>query len=151
LGMAIARELDAPGADGDRLVNGLLASLFVYLERMLLPGATTPEAASQEVARVVEAILAGYAEDLRVPALADLAGLSPRQLERRFGSELGRTPKQFLTEVRVGAAGALLRSTGWPVAQIALAVGFQNPSHFAARFREITGRHPSSVRENDDG
>ncbi|MNT99170.1 HTH-type transcriptional regulator CdhR [compost metagenome] len=49
-------------------------------------------------------------------------------------------------EVRVEAAETLLRTTEASIAQIALDVGFQTPSHFTETFKALTGRSPSAVR-----
>jgi transcriptional regulator GlxA family with amidase domain len=95
---------------------------------------------------VIEAVLAGYMDELRVPELAARAGLSPRQLERRFQVELGRTPKRFVMEVRVGAAETLLATTDRPIGAIALEVGFQTPSHFAETFKALRGYPPNLAR-----
>lgn len=146
LAQTMACELEAPGADDPRVLLGCMELVIVCLERALLQGSAPPVAASPEIGLVIEAVLAGYAEDLRVPALAAMVGLSPRQLERRFHDELGRTPKRFLMEVRVEAAETLLRTTEHPIAQIALDVGFQTPSHFTGTFKALTGRPPNAVR-----
>ncbi|HEY9854267.1 MAG TPA: AraC family transcriptional regulator, partial [Stenomitos sp.] len=95
---------------------------------------------------IIDAILGGYAEELRVPELAAMVGLSPRQLERRFLKELGRTPKRFILEVRIGAAEHLLQNTDLAIAQIAMDVGFQTPSHFTDTFKALTGRTPNAAR-----
>lgn len=139
LARAAALELEGDG----EVVAGCLGLLLRYLQAG--PG---EEASSPEVAIAVNAILADYASPLRVPQLAAMAGLSPRQLERRFAEELGRTPKRFLMEVRVGAADRLLRETGWAIARIALETGFQTPSHFTETFRSLTGTTPAKVRSD---
>lgn len=146
LAQAMALELDEPGEDSDRLLRSCLDTLYLYLERALAPTAVQEEATSSEVSLVIQAILAGYADELRVPELAAMVGLSPRQLERRFLKEVGRTPKRFIVEVRVGAAEELLRTTDLPIARIALDVGFQTPSHFTDTFKALTGRTPNAAR-----
>lgn len=146
LALTIAQELDAPGAGTEAIIPACIELLTIYLERALAPDAAPAEAASSEVGLVIEAVLASYAEELRVPDLAAMVGLSPRQLERRFQEELGRTPKRFIMEVRVGAAEHMLRHTELPIAQIALDVGFQTPSHFAETFKALTGQPPNAVR-----
>lgn len=146
LAQAMAVELDAPAEGVDRVLRSCLDTLFLYLERALAPTAAPEEAASSEVSLVIEAILAGYADELRVPDLAAMVGLSPRQLERRFLKEVGRTPKRFIVEVRVGAAESLLRNSDRPVSQIAMDVGFQTPSHFTDTFKAMTGRTPQAAR-----
>jgi transcriptional regulator GlxA family with amidase domain len=140
---AIANELDQPGPDADAMIAALIPPLLAYLAR---PAAAAPVAASPEVALVIEAVLAGYMHELRVPELAARAGLSPRQLERRFQAELGRTPKRFVMEVRIGAAEALLTSTDRSIGAIALEVGFQTPSHFAETFKALRGHAPNLAR-----
>jgi transcriptional regulator GlxA family with amidase domain len=76
-------------------------------------------------------------------ALAGIAGVSVRQLERLFAANLGATVNGAYLNIRLAQADHLLRATGMPVTAVAVACGFQSPSHFSRAFRARYGAAPS--------
>ncbi|MEO8859276.1 MAG: GlxA family transcriptional regulator [Burkholderiaceae bacterium] len=83
---------------------------------------------------------------LRLAQVADLAGLSARQLQRLFVAELAQSPEHFYVNMRLHMAQDLLAHTGDTVGDIALQCGFGNSSHFARAFKSAFGRRPSDAR-----
>lgn len=80
---------------------------------------------------------------------ADIAndlGISQRQLERQFRSQLGRTPIAYHRDLRLDQAKRLLSQTALPVTEIALSCGFGSASHFALLYRQRFGRLPNEDR-----
>lgn len=82
-----------------------------------------------------------------VSDMADSAGLSVRQLERRFRAALGVTPREFLAKTRVLAACRALRETDAPLAAIAAECGFCDQSAFTEQFRRAVGLTPLRFRK----
>ncbi|HEX7896266.1 MAG TPA: helix-turn-helix domain-containing protein [Planctomycetota bacterium] len=82
----------------------------------------------------------------RVSELARRAGLSPRQLQRRFVELFGVGVKEFVTRARIREAAGLLRSTARPIAEIALDCGFYDQSAFTRAFRRRAGMTPDRYR-----
>ena len=78
--------------------------------------------------------------------LAKRARMAPPRLARLMKKFFGLTPSQFITKTRIAAASRLLRETGQPVAEIALACGFYDHSAFTRAFRAVTGVAPSQFR-----
>ena len=87
----------------------------------------------------------GFATDLSVSELARLSGLSVRNMSRLFLSELGVTPKQLLTSLRIDKAKEFLLAE-MTVTETAYAVGYQSLSQFIQAFRKITGQIPSEYQ-----
>jgi transcriptional regulator GlxA family with amidase domain len=79
-------------------------------------------------------------------ALATIANVSVRQLERLFVKYLGATIDQHYKSLRLARARSLLRQTGIPVVQIGAECGFLNASHFAKVYRASFGLAPSKDR-----
>ena len=80
---------------------------------------------------------------------ADIAaelGISQRQLERQFRSQLGRTPVAYHRDLRLDHARRLLSQTALPVTEVALSCGFGSASHFALLYRQRFGRLPHEDR-----
>ncbi|MEO7852286.1 MAG: AraC family transcriptional regulator [Rubrivivax sp.] len=86
-------------------------------------------------------------DELRLADLAGLAGLSDDHFLRAFKAAVGQTPHQYVLAQRVARAQQMLLRTGQPIAEIARALGFRGPSHFAAAFRQRAGASPSRWRE----
>ncbi|MGC3990678.1 MAG: helix-turn-helix domain-containing protein [Chthoniobacteraceae bacterium] len=87
------------------------------------------------------------AEDFNLDQLAALAGLSKFHFHRLFKSATGRSPSRYHLHLRMEAAKRLLRETKTSVMEVALEVGYVNPSHFAQLFRRETGLAPSAYRQ----
>lgn len=83
----------------------------------------------------------------RVAELADLCGLTPRQLSRAFKAETGRTIGAFVDEATVERAQRLLTTTDLPVSAVATRLGFASLDTFSQSFRRLTGILPSQVRQ----
>ena len=85
-------------------------------------------------------------EDFNLAHLAGLAGLSKFHFHRLFKAAIGVSPLHYHINLRMNAAQRLLRETKKSVVNVALEVGYTNPSHFAQRFRRETGLSPSDYR-----
>jgi AraC family transcriptional regulator len=78
--------------------------------------------------------------------LAQIAGLSTFHFCRVFKQTEGMSPHRYVLQYRVRLTRQLLDSTEMPLAEIADAVGFFDPSHCINRFREIVGVTPAAYR-----
>lgn len=81
--------------------------------------------------------------------LASLAGVSLRQLERSFNSELGRGVHEHYLAVRLARSRQLLRETSLSILEVALATGFASASQFSRSFRRSFDATPREARERD--
>jgi transcriptional regulator GlxA family with amidase domain len=95
--------------------------------------------------RALEAMEAQIEAPLGREALAEIAGLSVRQLERLFRAHLGSTIAEVYLRLRLEHARRLLRTTGLSITEVAVACGFQSGSHFARVFRQAFGCSPRAA------
>jgi two-component system response regulator YesN len=79
-------------------------------------------------------------------SLAKEVGLSERHLRRRFREMYGKSPRRYLTEVRMKRAGELLRKTQLGVEQIARSLGYPSIATFDRIFKRAFGTTPSQWR-----
>ncbi len=86
------------------------------------------------------------AEEFGLERLAARAGLSKFHFQRLFKAAVGVSPSRYHTDLRMNEARRLLRETKMSVIDVALEVGYANPSHFARLFRRETGLSPSDYR-----
>jgi AraC-like DNA-binding protein len=138
-GQLLARGIDA-GAPPRFMLAGLEQLEILVRERQPVP------IGDDAVLRVVQRLLAEHGQDLRVSELAREAGLSARQLERRFQAAVGMAPRRFLIEARLAAARELLATTALSQATIAERAGFKSADRLARAFRAAMGRSPGAYR-----
>jgi PAS domain S-box-containing protein len=81
-----------------------------------------------------------------VSELAREAGVSARQLQRRFLELFGVGVKEFALRARIQRAAELLRGGDAPLSRIALDAGFCDQSAFTRQFRRRTGLTPARYR-----
>lgn len=86
------------------------------------------------------------AEEFSLERLAEQAGLSRFHFQRLFKTATGLSPSRYHINLRMNAARQLLRETKMSVVDVALEVGYTNPSHFAQLFRREAGLSPSEYR-----
>ena len=87
-----------------------------------------------------------FAAPPAIESIARRMHVSRRQLERLFRLELGMTPSQFASRLRLQTARDLLISTSAAIAAIAAECGFADCSHFSRTFRACFGESPSATR-----
>ena len=100
------------------------------------------ESASNPVSAVLEYMRAHLSEPLTVADLADLVSLSPSAFAHLFRDVTGRSPYQFLKEMRLDRARELLVDGNLTVARISKEVGYASVSHFISEFRGRFGVTP---------
>jgi transcriptional regulator GlxA family with amidase domain len=126
--------------------------LVVFLQR---PGGQSqfsrrlgaPVPAESPIRALVDGIVADPAGDHRVPALAERAALSERQVTRLFGREVRTTPARFVERVRVEAARDLLESGRSSVDAVAELCGFGSAETMRRAFRRVLGIGPGEYRQ----
>lgn len=99
----------------------------------------------KKLSRAMKFVQANFANQPRLPEIAQVAGLSPFHFHRLFHKCYGRTVKQVMTSLQVEYAQELLK-TGISAAEAGRRSGFANQSHFTSRFREVTGTTPAVWR-----
>lgn len=82
-------------------------------------------------------------EDLTLPLLASIAGLSTNYYGTLFKQLNGITPVEYITSKRVLHAIELLPNFEGTMLELALSCGFNNTANFNRAFRAHTGQVPS--------
>jgi len=90
---------------------------------------------------------ADLAADWTLAALAARYHTSKEQFRRVCLRELGRSPMQHLTSLRIERAQQLLSTTDDKVESIAHQVGFDDASVFSRAFKRWVGRSPKAYRD----
>lgn len=98
------------------------------------------------LARVIETMLDHPEQPYTLESLADVAHMSRSTFIRHFEQSFGRTPMDYLRDVRLRRGAQLLQTSGQSVDGIAGKVGFASRSHFSKAFQEQFGSSPMEFR-----
>jgi AraC family transcriptional regulator of adaptative response / DNA-3-methyladenine glycosylase II len=101
---------------------------------------------SNTVSRALALIEAGGLDDADVEGLADRLGVGARQLRRLFRQHVGASPIAVAQTRRVLLAKQLIHETTLPMAEVAMASGFNSVRRFNETFQQLFGRAPASLR-----
>ncbi len=115
-------------------------------DRQRLPLRARLGVQNAKVLSIIELMEANLSEPLSLIEVADHVGLSRRQIERLFRTEMGRSPARYYLEIRLDRARHLLVQSSMPVVEVAVACGFVSASHFSKCYRELYARSPQQER-----
>ena len=110
------------------------------------PGTPAWNGTSATVSRGLKLIADGALDEGGVDELAARLGVSARHLHRLFLQHLGAPPVAVAQTRRLHFAKQLIDETRLPMAQVALASGFQSIRRFNDVVRKLYGRTPSELR-----
>lgn len=125
-----------------------LATVIAHRMARLLTGAEEEEGFCDglEIHRLAGWLKGRLEERITVAQLADRLHMSESSLLRYFKRETGRTPMEFVAQLRLEQARALLGSSGGSLTEIARQCGFASSSHFSTAFGAAFGIAPREYR-----
>lgn len=100
-----------------------------------------------KLSEAVALMEANIEEPLSTDEIAQLSGISRRQLERLFKQYLGSLPSRYYLELRLRRARQLLLDTNHSIVQVGLMCGFSSGSHFSTAFGALFGNTPREERQ----
>ncbi len=103
--------------------------------------------AQKAVRRVLSLIEENYAQELTLADMANAVELSPNYFCRYFKKIAGCSPVEYLIDYRLNMAAYMLITTDESVADVALACGFNDASHFIKFFRRKKSVTPRRYRQ----
>jgi AraC-like DNA-binding protein/mannose-6-phosphate isomerase-like protein (cupin superfamily) len=134
---AMPVEYDENGRDGK-----IIDLIFEEIEWSGMRRLQVPVVQDARLIRIEDAMLRDPADARTLEDWAASEGLSCRTLTRLVQRDLGMTFRHWRHSIRVGAAIQRL-AAGDSVTQVAIEVGYETPSAFAAMFRRSLGVLPS--------
>ncbi|MDD9268993.1 helix-turn-helix domain-containing protein [Paenibacillus sp. GCM10023248] len=101
------------------------------------------------IKRIIEYIQANYSLPIRLEELAALVSFSESYFCRYFKGFTGKSPLEYLNQVRAQRAASLLKDTDKKITEISLDVGFNTLSYFIGVFKAHFGYTPSEYRKRE--
>ncbi len=89
-----------------------------------------------------------FASSLTAAGCAAKANLSYSHYAKLFHAVIGRSFKEYLTDLRMVNAYNMLLSSSMSVSDVAIACGYEHFSHFIAEFKKKYGATPGQFRKN---
>jgi len=104
--------------------------------------------AAWQLRRARDIMLANLAGNVTLTELASACGLSVTYFSRAFRQTTGIPPHKWLMSERIRQAKNLLLNMEMPAAEIAVACGFTDQSHFTRVFSQLEGKSPARWRRS---
>ena len=128
-------------------VQGITQAIAIHLARNYAnlikePHSGSPSLPGYKLRQITVWMTEPLAENVRLDQLAAVAGLSKFHFHRLFKRAVGEAPSRYHMNFRMHEAKRLLRETKKSVVDVAMDVGYTNPSHFAQIFRRETSLSP---------
>lgn len=148
---SLADQMDGPRCllHNDLVASQLLSAVTTAFVLAAVPDDAEGAAATRPriVKRVIDALHENPARAWTAGEMAEKAGVSVRRLQEGFRQYVGRSPTEYLTDIRmVRARDELLDAPpGDTVAAVALRWGFAHSGRFAAAYRTRFGTSPSAA------
>lgn len=102
-----------------------------------------PRLGTREIGRITDYIEDNIDRMIGLSELAGLVNVSRFHFARLFKQSTGMTAIGFVERCRIRRAQALILESEMSLAEIALATGYADQSHFTRRFRNLTGSTPA--------
>jgi AraC-like DNA-binding protein len=143
--LALGAEVRAGAVPPEALCRTVAAQVRRSRE-VSAPAASATDASVQALKQMIDS---QWFEEIKLEPFARARNLSRFAISRRFKTVLGRSPRQYLQEIRINQAKRKLVETDWKVTDIAYECGFSDAAQFSRLFKEATGMSPVRYRESD--
>ena len=130
----------------DSLYAHLLLSLFVEAEIALVSSSARQVIVPDIIVAIQSYLDRNYPQGITLDALSRTFGISKYHMSREFKRYIGKSPNDYLIDIRLDRAKELLVDSRRTIAEIGQLVGIPNTNHFLYLFKSREGITPSAFR-----
>jgi transcriptional regulator GlxA family with amidase domain len=150
--LAAFEETWAPMKTVHTVGNLVLAStcLTRYLgavRRAMSAAEARTRAVDQRIQETIAFVTANLSAEVSLAELANLARLSVSRYTAVFRRATGCSPTEYFGRLRVQRACEMLRTTIFPIHEIARQTGYLDPYYFSRAFKKQVGVSPTAFRK----
>ena len=138
--------IESSTASDSVYVESLGQTLVMHVARLEPPRYTVNALPKWRLKRVQEYVGTHLENNIRLSDLAMVSGLSRMHFAAQFRAATGQRPHDYVLHQRIESAKHILSSSDMPLAEVALAVGFQAQAHFSTVFKRLTDETPARWR-----
>lgn len=131
-----------------RRLSAVLALFSSGLHRRFRPAGDGNGPCIERVRKALDLLFRNSSKPLAVKKLAEACSLSENQFRRVFSRATGRTPQEYLNELRIAMAVSLLRGGTLTLSEVAAECGYPTLSSFNRQFRRQRGSSPGRFRRS---
>ena len=129
----------------------IMAEFYRLISEIKRQGGNAKDTAfAKSLQPAVEYIGAHIGEPLYIPELAKKCLLSESAFRKRFREAFGKTPGEYITQMRLMKAAELLKSTDIPIPTIASELGFYDNAYFYKLFKSRYKATPLHYRAESE-
>ncbi len=128
----------------------LLLSYIYKMLSLLLPALnkTPMPKIDERIKKATDYIESHFSEDIAVPALAEISGISISHFYTEFKTATGKTPIDYKNSVAINRAMTLLYDDKHlKIEEISDILGFYSSGYFRRVFKQVTGITPTEYRK----
>lgn len=142
----LIRELQLKRPFYEHTCDALFRVLMATVGRITAEQSDTSIPKTAEIEEAVRLFQTQFSEPFHLSEYAAAHNMSPCWFTRLFTRQMGVSPQQYLTTMRINRACELLMS-GASVTDAGVSVGYQDSQYFSRIFKKHTGFAPSQYRK----
>ena len=135
------------GPDPDSVYAHLLLALFLEVEIALVSSSARQVIVPDIITAIQSYMNRNYPSVITLDAISKQFGISKYHMSREFKRYIGKSPNDYLIDVRLEHAKVLLVDSTRTIGEIGQLVGIPNTNHFLYLFKTREGITPSAFRK----
>jgi AraC-like DNA-binding protein len=143
----IIREIQAKRINYQEISSLLFRELILVIGRYLSEEGSVNSDTLNEVERAINYFNDNFTKEINIKEYATARHMSASWFIRNFKTITKLSPLQYIINLRITNAKALLINTDYPISKIASVVGFENALYFSRIFRKHTGLSPVEFKK----
>ncbi|WP_028550827.1 AraC family transcriptional regulator [Paenibacillus sp. UNC451MF] len=128
----------------EMITQGILMEILGMVQSELVSG-TIPSSKRNLATRVQQYIVQHYRNPIRLNELAQHVDRSPNYISNVFKEVIGRSPVEYMHEVRITAAREMMLTTEMTIGEIAEFLGYCDQTYFNYMYKKLVGHPPSHM------
>lgn len=129
------------------VANLLLRQLLELLNRYMLESNRKTKGQNALIEKAIVDFHQLYRTQMQINQYAKISGVSSCWFIRCFRTYTGKTPVEYLTEIRMSKAKELLYSSSFTIGEIAQNIGYQDALYFSRIFKKAVGLSPQNYQK----